>query len=70
MILLSFLISYNRNGSSGTDFSDNLAKQYKATDSSGTSYAVLTTSTNGGMNATHDGITKYSLSGTNPGKAD
>ena len=39
------LISYNRNGNSGTDFSDDLAKQYKATDSSGTSYAVLTTST-------------------------
>ncbi len=64
------LISYNRNGNNGTDFSDNLAKQYKATDSSGTSYAVLTTSTNSGTNATHDGITKYSLSGTNPGKAD
>ena len=64
------LISYNRNGNNGTDFSDNLAKQYKATDSSGTSYAVLTTSTNSGTNATHNGITKYSLSGTNPGKAD
>ena len=65
------LISYNRNGSNGTDFSDDLAKQYKATDSSGTSYAVLTTSTaSGGMSAKHDGITKYSLSGTNPGKAD
>ena len=65
------LISYNRNGSNGTDFSDDLAKQYKATDSSGTSYAVLTTSTtSSGMSAKHDGITKYSLSGTNPGKAD
>lgn len=65
------LISYNRNGNGGTDFSDDLAKQYKATDSSGTSYAVMTTSTtSGGMSAKHDGITKYSLSGTNPGKAD
>lgn len=64
------LISYNRNGSNGANFSDDLAKQYKATDSSGTSYAVLTTSTNSGMSATHDGITKYNLSGTNPGKAD
>ena len=64
------LISYNRNGNNGKDFSDGLAKQYKATDSSGTSYAVLTTSTNGGNSAVHDGITKYSLSGTNPGKAD
>lgn len=65
------LISYNRNGSNGTDFSDDLAKQYKATDSSGTSYAVLTASTaSSGMSAKHDGITKYSLSGTNPGKAD
>lgn len=65
------LISYNRNGNNGAVFSDDLAKQYKATDSSGTSYAVLTTSTtSGGMNAKHDGITKYSLSGTNPGKAD
>lgn len=65
------LISYNRNGNNGADFSDDLAKQYKATDSSGTSYAVLTTSTtSSGMSAKHDGITKYSLSGTNPGKAD
>lgn len=65
------LISYNRNGNGGTDFSDDLAKQYKAIDSSGTSYAVLTTSTkSAGIGAKHDGITKYSLSGTNPGKAD
>lgn len=65
------LISYNRNGTNGTDFSDDLAKQYKATDSSGTSYAVMTTSTTtNGMSVKHDGITKYSLSGTNPGKAD
>ena len=64
------LISYNRNGNNGANFSDDLAKQYKATDSSGTSYAVLTTSQNGGNSAKHDGITKYSLSGTNPGKAD
>lgn len=64
------LISYNRNGNNGANFSDDLAKQYKATDSSGTSYAVLTNSQNGGNSAQHDGITKYSLSGANPGKAD
>ncbi|QHG89941.1 lipoprotein 17-related variable surface protein [Malacoplasma iowae] len=69
------LISFNRSGDNGTDFSDELAKQYKATDSSGTSYAILTTSQNGTdagakTTAKHDGITKYNLTGTDAGKAD
>ncbi|KFB07734.1 lipoprotein 17-related variable surface protein [Malacoplasma iowae] len=69
------LISFNISGDNGTDFSDELAKQYKATDSSGTSYAILTTSQNGTdagakTTAKHDGITKYNLTGTDAGKAD